>query len=587
MKKFLILLLLIPLQVKALTKSPIDIIGKDINTIQSYIDDGLISYETLTRLYLDRIEAYNKDYNAVITVNEDAIETAKKLDIEYKEKGRRSKIYGIPLLVKDNIDVKGLPTTNGAKGLLDSYPYENADVIEKIINAGGIILGKTNMDEFAFNAKYSHSSFGYVKNAYDINYSSYGSSGGSAVAVSANLASYALGTDTGVSTRVPAAAAGVVGLRPSFDIINSNGVIKFEATRDTVGVISKYVSDSALVLEVIDNQDKVYTNSFSTSLKGVKLAAIKGFYNIYSNSSSISTGKTDKFIKDMMEESIKKLESLGAEVIYLNDFNIPYYFDATTMCYDFNEYIKNTNSKIKSLDDLIKNGNYTQYIESYNGYYCNHDYKETSLYKDYISKRNYNINLADKKFKNLGIDAIIYPTLKTEIMTLDEAKAASNVYTPSSNIAPLVGYPAISIPMGTHGKFTYNLEILAKAENEDRIYKISSAFENINKVYNNPTIAPSLYEIPTNIDKLINYYKEYKNNDNYKIINNKADEFFKNYEDNIETIDNLIKEYENPINDIRFRRKENIKKIISITLIPLAISSIITLIIFIKKKKSV
>ncbi len=587
MKKFLILLLLIPISAKAITKAPIDIIGKDINTIQEYIDDGVLTYETLTKLYLDRIDAYNKQYNAVITINENAIEDAKKLDIEFKEKGRRSKIYGIPLLVKDNIDVKGLPTTNGAKGLLDSYPNKNADVIEKIINAGGIILGKTNMDEFAFNAKYSHSSFGYTYNAYNTNYSSYGSSGGSAVSVSANLAAYALGTDTGVSTRVPAAANGVIGIRPSYDIINSDGVIKFEATRDTVGVITKYVSDSALVLDVIDTEQKSYIDSFSNSLKGVKIAAIKGFYNIYSNSSSISSGKTDKFIKDMMDESIKKLEELGAEIIYINDFNIPYYFDATTMCYDFNEYIKNTNSEIKSLSDLIKNGGYTQYIESYNGYYCNHDYKNTSYYKDYINKRNYNINLANKKFEDLGIDALIYPTLKTKIMTLNEAKASSNVYTPSSNIAPLVGFPAISIPMGINGEFTYNMEIVSKAKEESMIYKISSAFENVNPIYNNPTIAPSLYKIPDNIDKLISYYKEYKNNNDYKIINGKTNEFFKNYNDDNNIIDKLIGEYENPIEDMAFRRKGKIRKVVYILFIPLSISVIITFIIFLKKKKSV
>ena len=542
-KLFFLIVLLIPIKVFSLEQAVVDINNLNIYEIQEYIDKGYLTYEKIVKLYLERIEAYNEQYNALITINENALEEAKKLDLEYQEKGRRSLIHGLPVIVKDNIDVKGMPTTNGAKGLLDSYPYENASVVQTLIDNGAIIIAKANMDEFAFNATYTHSSFGDTYNAYNTLYSSYGSSGGSAVAVASNLAVFALGTDTGSSIRVPSSANGVVGIRPTFDLVNTDGVIKFEETRDVVGIITKYVSDNAIVLDIIDNSDIKYEQYLNKDLTGIKIAVIKGFMNPNTNSNSVDYGKTDKFIYDMMNEAIAKLEELGAEIIYLDNFYLTYKFDATTMCYNFNNYIKGTSSKIKSLDDLIKNGGYTQYIEGYNGYYCNNDYKLTNAYQNYLNVRNNNIKTANNRFEEYDIDAIIYPTLKTELYTNKEAKY-SQIYTPSSSTAPLIGFPAISIPMGFNNNLPYGLEIMAQANNEKVIYQIASAYENITNYYQTPTIAPSLYEIPEEINNLLKYYDTYKNDSKYEQINNEVKNYFINFDSNIDTINNLINKYE-------------------------------------------
>ena len=544
MKKFIFLLiLLIPFKVLALEQAVIDINELNIYEIQEYVDKGYLTYEKIVRLYLDRIEAYNEQYNALITINENAIEEAKKLDLEYQESGRRSLIHGLPVIVKDNIDVKGMPTTNGASGLLDSYPYENAEVIQKLIDNGAIIIAKANMDEFAFNATYTHSSFGDTYNAYNTLYSSYGSSGGSAVSVASNLAVFALGTDTGSSIRVPSSANGVVGIRPTFDLVSTDGVIKFEETRDVVGVITKYVSDNAIVLDIIDNSDTKYEDYLNKDLSGIKIAVINGFMNPNTNSTSVDYGKTDRFIYNMMTKAIADLEELGAEIIYLDNFYLTYKFDATTMCYNFNEYIKGTSSKIKSLDDLIKNGGYTQYINGYNGYYCDHDYKETSTYQNYLSIRNNNIKLANNRFEEYEIDAIIYPTLKTKLYTNDEAKY-SQIYTPSSSTAPLIGFPAISIPMGFYDELPYGLEIMAQANNEKIIYQIASAYENLTNYYQTPSIAPSLYEIPEEVNNLLEYYDTYKNDSKYENINNEVQDYLINFDGNVDNINNLINKYD-------------------------------------------
>lgn len=544
MKKIILLImLLIPFKINAYENAVVDINELTIRQLQEYVDKGYLTYEKITQLYLDRIEAYNGQYNALITINEKALEQAKKLDIEYKEKGRTSLIYGLPVIVKDNIDVKGLPTTNGTKALLDSYPYENATVVQKLIDNGAIIIAKANMDEFAFNAAYSYSSFGYVYNAFNTAYSSYGSSGGSAVAVAGNLAVYALGSDTGSSIRVPSSANGVVGIRPSYDIISKDGVIKFESTRDVVGVITKYVEDSAIVLDIIDNKNVNYTNYLDNSLKGVTIGVIKGFMNPNTTNTSVDYGKTDRFIYEMMIKTIKDLENLGAKIVYLDSFYLNYEFNATNMCFEFNNYIQNTSSKIKSLNDLIKNGGYTQAIESYNNYYCSFDYTLTNSYKNYINNRNNNIEIANNTFNRYNLDAIIYPTLKTELIKINNAKT-SKIYTPSSSTAPLIGWPAITLPMGFHNDLPYGVEILTKNNNEMMLYKIASSYENINKLYKTPTIAPSLYKVPDNLKELLNYYEQYRHNEKYKDINEDAKNLITNYEVNINKINQIIFKYE-------------------------------------------
>lgn len=575
MKKFILLImLLIPFKINAYESAVIDINELSIKELQKYVDKGYLTYEKITQLYLDRIEAYNDQYNALITINENALEQAKNLDIEYQKNGKTSLIFGLPVIVKDNIDVKGLPTTNGTKALLDSYPYENAEVVQKLIDNGAIIIAKANMDEFAFNATYSYSSFGYVYNAFNTNYSSYGSSGGSAVAVASNLAVYALGTDTGVSVRVPSSANGVVGIRPSYDIINTDGVIKFESTRDVVGVITKYVEDSAIVLDIIDEVDINYADYLDNSLEGVTIGVIKGFMNPNTNSTSVTYGKTDKFIYEMMNDSIKILEQLGAKIVYLDNFYLNYEFDATNMCFEFNNYIKNTSSKIKSLNDLIINGGYTQYIESYNNYYCSYDYTLTNSYKEYINNRNNNIKRANNIFDNYNLDAIIYPTLKTELIKIENAKT-SKIYTPSSSIAPLIGFPAMSLPMGFNNGLPYGIEIVAKANNEKTIYKIASSYENTNKLYKTPDIAPSLYEIPDNLSKLLNYYEKYKNESKYKKITEEVKNFITNYVNDENKIDYLILKYETP---------NETNQIIEINIILIGVLFIIGILIFKKVK---
>lgn len=573
MKIILILIALIPIKLHA-TSSIINIDKLNIVEIQENIDKGYLTYETLTKIYLERIEKYNEQYNAIITINQNAIAEAKLLDEEYKKSGRRSLMHGIPIIVKDNIDVKGLPTTNGTKALLDSYPYENAPIIQKLIDAGAIVLAKTNMDEFAFHAEHSSSSFGMVKNAYNLEYSSYGSSGGTAVGVAAGLAVAGIGTDTGSSIRIPASANNLVGLRPTTSLIDNKGIIKFEVTRDVAGPITKYVIDNAIMLEIINNQGKKYTN-FNKDISEIKIGVFKDQYN-----------RATSFIKDLMSKQIEKLKSLGATVEFVNSFSPNYQFNANTLCYEFNEYLKGTTSKIKSLNDLIKTKEYTHHIEGYNNSYCNYDYSKTQAFKNYLENRNNNINYVNNKFGDY--DAFIYPTIKNEVVKLTNINNYK-VKTFSSSIAPLVGFPAISIPIGFYNNLPYGMEILAKANNEEILYTIAYNLEKDNNFYEQPEIAPSLYTINNNISILLNYYENF-NEAKFEEIKKKTKAFLDNYnniDDKDETIELLIKEYEETTT-IELPTKElltnNSKEKYRIIAISIFIDIIILLAVLIKRR---
>lgn len=573
MKIILILIALIPIKLHA-TSSIINIDKLNIVEIQENIDKGYLTYETLTKIYLERIEKYNEQYNAIITINQNAIAEAKLLDEEYKKSGRRSLMHGIPIIVKDNIDVKGLPTTNGTKALLDSYPYENAPIIQKLIDAGAIVLAKTNMDEFAFHAEHSSSSFGMVKNAYNLEYSSYGSSGGTAVGVAAGLAVAGIGTDTGSSIRIPASANNLVGLRPTTSLIDNKGIIKFEVTRDVAGPITKYVIDNAIMLEIINNQGKKYTN-FNKDISEIKIGVFKDQYN-----------RATSFIKDLMSKQIEKLKSLGATVEFVNSFSPNYQFNANTLCYEFNEYLKGTTSKIKSLNDLIKTKEYTHHIEGYNNSYCNYDYSKTQAFKNYLENRNNNINYVNNKFGDY--DAFIYPTIKDEVVKLTNIDNYK-VKTFSSSIAPLVGFPAISIPIGFYNNLPYGMEILAKANNEEILYTIAYNLEKDNNFYEQPEIAPSLYKVNNNISILLNYY-ENSNEEKFEEIKKKTKAFLDNYnniDDKDETIELLIKEYEEtttidlPTKELSTNNSKEKYRIIAISIF---IDIIILLAVLIKRR---
>ena len=286
----------------------VDITELDIAGLQQAVDDGYLTYEQIMLLYLDRIYAYADMYECLIYVSDTALDEARNCDRIYKATGRTSDIFGLPVIVKDNIDVEGMPTTNGNSYLADAVAEEDAPIISELKDAGAIVVAKANMDRYAEHSQYSISDFGRVNNAYDLTKTSYGSSGGSAVSCAASLAPICIGTDTNASIRVPSAANGVVGIRPTKGLLSTEGVTPLIETRDTAGPIAKTVTDAALILSAMTGYQYDYTEALdSNALNGMKIG-------IVDNLANRATGSVD----ELFNNAVSVLESCGAEVIHMN-----------------------------------------------------------------------------------------------------------------------------------------------------------------------------------------------------------------------------------------------------------------------------
>lgn len=289
------------------TFAVVDITEMDIPALQQAVDDGYLTYEQIMMLYLERIEAYADMYHCIISVSDTALEEARECDRIYREEGRKSLLFGLPAIVKDNIDVAGMATTNGEKELAYNKARTDAPVIAGLRNAGAIIVAKANMDAWANHAQYSISDYGRVNNAYDLNKSSYGSSGGSAVSASASLAPICLGTDTNASIRVPSSANGVVGIRPTKGLLSDTGITPLVYSRDTAGCMAHTVYDTALILSAMTDFSEDYTAKLSVdALSGLRIGVVDNL-----------TNPANDEIRTIFDNALALLQAQGAEIVHV------------------------------------------------------------------------------------------------------------------------------------------------------------------------------------------------------------------------------------------------------------------------------
>ena len=592
-KKIFILLIitltLFSIKVNAFNKSVVDITKMNISEISEALNSKLITSEELVKLYLDRIEAYDKDFSAIISINKEALEEAKILDKLRSEGKIKSVMHGIPIIVKDNIDVLGLPTTAGSKSLKDNYPKSNSFAVQKLIDAGVIILAKANMSEFAFEASSSRSSFGTVKNAYNLDYSSYGSSGGSAVAVAASYAVAALGTDTNSSIRLPAAAANIIGFRPTVGLISRRGVLPYDPERDTIGTLTKTVADSILIVNIINGYDKQDSKTIkqeqkkyisnSSNLKEITIGISNDFFRGSASNNLPENQETYLEIQALMETAIEKLEKEKVKIVYLDEyytFKTDYWFlsslNGYLFCDSFNEYIKNTTGSIRNFTQLFESsGKITSldyYIDS-----CNSSLEK--LAEKNILKNEYK-NYIEKIMADNNLDVIMYPTTKNKLLKSNDYSKTQNL---SAHASSTINYPTITLPLGFDKEnLSYGLEFMVKTGEEQLLYDVATVYEKINGNQNYSLLTPSLYKIPKNIQELvINYTETFKKTKKYyfeKKWLKKSQNFFRNYFKN-----NNIKMAKTLNNQYFF-----LKSIILIIklLIVIAVSLIIRL--FIRKK---
>jgi len=455
---------------------------------------GEITSVELTKACLARIKEIDKKIKAFLTVCEkEVIESAKKAD-ERRRQGEQGDLLGIPFAAKDNILTKGVRTTAASK-ILENYiaPYD-ATVIKKLKQAGAVLLGKTNLDEFGHGASTENSAFGPTHNPWDLTRVPGGSSGGSAASVVADMCIFSISTDTGGSTRFPASLCGVVGLKPTYGRNSRFGLMAMTSSTDTVGAITKTVVDMAIVLKVIAGPDKNdatapdvkvpdYNKEINKSIKGFKIGMPKEYF---------SKG-IEKGVLKAVNNGIKKLKELGAEIVSINlphtKYVIPVYYIITPSEISSNlarfDGIKYGLSE-KQADNLkdiyfktrgkgfgpeakrrIMLGTYALSAGYYDAYYLQAQKVRTKIKEEF-----------DHELKNL--DAIITPTSPHIAFKIgQQSDDPLQMYLEDIFVAgaSLAGLPAISIPAGFSEKMPVGLQLIGKRFNEDILFRIAHNYQ--------------------------------------------------------------------------------------------------------------
>lgn len=456
------------------------------------LNKGEITSVELTEVCLARIKEVDKKINACLAVCEkEALEEAKLADAR-RGKGEKGELLGIPYLCKMNIMTKGIET-NAASKILENYiaPFD-ATIIKKLKQAGAVLLGKTNMDEFAHGASTENSAFGPTHNPWDLKRVPGGSSGGSAAATAADMCLFALGTDTGGSIRQPASFCGTVGLKPTYGRASRFGLISMTSSTDVPGAITKTVEDAGIVLKVIEGVDEndsttatgaVIETRRGASLQGMKIGLPKEYF----------IDGIEKGVKDAVEKAIEKLKELGAKFVEVNlphtKYGIPVYYIITPseissnlarfdgVKYGLSEKDgKNlmevyTKSRGRGFGPEAKRrimlGTYVLSAGYYDAYYLQAQKVRTKIKEE-----------MDEVLKK--VDCLLTPTSPHPAFKIGEQSGDPlKMYLEDIFVtgASLAGLPAMSIPCGFASGLPVGMQLIGGRFGEDILLKVGEAYE--------------------------------------------------------------------------------------------------------------
>ena len=490
-----------------------------LDALQSGMRSGQLTSRSITEKYLARIQEIDKAgprLNAVIEVNPEALEIADSLDKERKEKGERGALHGIPVLIKDNIDTADrMNTTAGSLALIGSRPPKDAFVAAQLRKAGAVILGKTNLSEWA-NIRSSHSTSGWsgrgglTHNPYALDRNPCGSSSGSGAAVAASLCAVAVGTETDGSVVCPASANGISGLKPTVGLVSRTGIIPISHTQDTAGPMARTVHDLAALLGAMagaDPEDRAtaaskgkihpdYTKFLDPGgLKGARLGIVRKYF-----------GFSDA-VDELMTNVIDEMKRAGAEIV--DPVEIPslgkfddseltvFYYELKA---DLNAYLARlgNTSQVRSLKDVIEFNERNRDKEMpYFGqdFFLKSEEKGPLTSKEYLEALAKNNQLTraqgiDAAMDKSNLDALVAPTggpaWITDLINGDHAPGGS------SNLAAVAGYPNINVPAGNLWGLPVGISFFGRAWSEPTLLKIAYAFEQLTKARQKPLFLPTI-----------------------------------------------------------------------------------------------
>jgi aspartyl-tRNA(Asn)/glutamyl-tRNA(Gln) amidotransferase subunit A len=452
-----------------IAEKDLELNGLTISSLRKLIASREISAVEVCREALDRIEQLSELNAFITTTAESALADAERIDRAAEKEEPLPKLAGAILAIKDNMVIRGVRTTAGSRILFNYKPPYTATVVERLQAAGAIVVGKTNLDEFAMGSSTENSAYGPVKNPWDTTRVPGGSSGGSAVAVAAGMVIGALGSDTGGSIRQPASLCGVVGLKPTYGRVSRYGLIAFGSSLDQIGPLANSVQDAAAILSVIAGRDPNdstssdievddYSAAIAGDVRGLRVGVPREYYG----------RGLDPEVKETIEAAIKKFEELGAKIVDVNlphtEYAVPVYYliataEASSNLARFDGvrygFRAEEAGSLKEMYSRTRDQGFGAEVKRrvMLGTYA----LSAGYYDAYYGKAQKVRSLIERDFRNAftSCDVIATPTAPTPAFKLGEKTDnplemyLSDIYTITANLA---GVPGISLPCGLSSK---------------------------------------------------------------------------------------------------------------------------------------
>lgn len=475
------------------------IIDFSIKELRSKIQSREIAATQLVETFFNRAKSIDKKLNAFITMNENALDEAKKIDQKLAAGEPLGPLAGMPVAIKDMLCTKGLRTTAASKILGNFIPPYDSTVVERLKKAGAIVIGKTNLDEFAMGSSNETSHFGAVKNPWSLDCVPGGSSGGSAAAQAARLAVASIGTDTGGSIRQPASFCGIVGVKPTYGRVSRYGIVAYASSLDQAGPMTTTVEDAAEILEVIsghDDHDSTTTQRTIPKLTNLQRQDLKGF-----KIGLIKEYETDSLsvdVKKTVHSAIESAQSLGAEIVEikipLTQYAVPIYYlvaaseaSSNLARYDgvrFGHRAEFHNLSAIELEKFYCQNRGEGFGKEVQRRIMIGTYALSSGYYDaYYNKAGQVRRLLTEQFKEAfqKCDVILSPVSTTPAFKIGEriadplAMYLNDIFTTSTNLA---GLPGMSLPFGfsTQG-LPIGVQLTASHFNEEKMFSVAYALE--------------------------------------------------------------------------------------------------------------
>jgi Asp-tRNA(Asn)/Glu-tRNA(Gln) amidotransferase A subunit family amidase len=465
---------------------PFDAYELTIPELQAAMDSGATTSEQLVRQYLERIEAFDDagpQLNAMLYLNPRAVEEAAALDRERAEKGPRGPLHGIPIVLKDNYDTHDMPTTAGSVAMAGFVPPDDAYQVRRLREAGAVIIGKTNLHEFARGIETISSLGGYTRNPYDPSRNPGGSSGGTAAAVAANLAAVGMGSDTCGSIRIPAANTNLFGLRVTQGLDNTDGIIPLSHTQDVAGPLARSMTDLVTVLDVTIEGHRFSDHLDAEALNSARLGLLVDF---------MKTTEPYAEVSQVVRDAAEQMAQYGATLVEVRvDGLADLLSNSSVIDYEFTtdvaRYFELSGAPVKSIEEVLASGQYHEALETR---YQRSVERASDLeeYEKRLARREVLEQLLIDTLEAHELDALAYPTMRIKPVLIGESQTGS-----MCRVAAHSGLPAISLPAGfTDDGVPVGIELMARPGEDGRLVALGYAWEQAASPRRPPPTTPSL-----------------------------------------------------------------------------------------------